>query len=130
MANPSYPFCWRLSFARFKGHQIFDSECGLYYYRARYYDPSSGRFLSEDPTGFDSGQNFYSYVFNRPINWADPAGFSAQDVNKIKNQCKKCTQELTNQGQRYDAQGRLGGWWNDLHHGLANISVVGTRPYM
>jgi len=38
------------------------------YYRARYYDPSIGRFLSEDPTGFNAGNNFYAYVENdQPI---------------------------------------------------------------
>lgn len=35
----------------------FDTETGLYYYRARYYDPSTGRFLSEDPIGFSGVDN-------------------------------------------------------------------------
>ncbi|WP_228487890.1 RHS repeat-associated core domain-containing protein [Rhodocyclus gracilis] len=47
---------------------------GLYYYRARYYDPAIGRFISEDPKGFDAGINFLSYVRNNPINAADPSG--------------------------------------------------------
>jgi RHS repeat-associated protein len=47
----------------------------LYYYRARYYQPSHGRFLSEDPLGFGGGDpNFYAYVFNNPINYSDPSG--------------------------------------------------------
>jgi RHS repeat-associated protein len=40
----------------------FDTETSLYYYRARYYDPTVGRFISEDPTGFKGGLNFYPYV--------------------------------------------------------------------
>ena len=36
----------------------FDTETNLYFYRARYYDPTAGRFLGEDPIGFDSGTNF------------------------------------------------------------------------
>jgi len=44
------------------------------YYRARYYDPSSGRFLSEDPIAFQGGANFYTYVLNRPLNYVDPEG--------------------------------------------------------
>ncbi|MBK9112497.1 MAG: hypothetical protein IPM88_12680 [Nitrospira sp.] len=41
----------------------FDSESGLYYYRARYYDALMGRFLQKDPIGFGSGDsNFYRYV--------------------------------------------------------------------
>jgi RHS repeat-associated protein len=51
-----------------------DSETGLYYYRARYYDPAGGRFLSEDPIRFDGGTNFYSYTGNSPVNWYDPFG--------------------------------------------------------
>ena len=54
-----------------------DSETGLYYYRARYYDPGTGRFLSEDPTMFDSGQNnFYEYVGNSPVINFDPTGLA------------------------------------------------------
>ncbi len=47
---------------------------GLYYYRARYYDPASGRFLSEDPIGFDGGGNLYAYVYDNPVNFTDPMG--------------------------------------------------------
>ncbi len=52
----------------------YDPESGLYYYRARYYDAKVGRFISEDPIGFDGGINFYSYVGNDPINYNDPTG--------------------------------------------------------
>jgi len=47
---------------------------GLMYYRARYYDPSDGRFISEDPLGFEAGINFYAYVNNNPLNFNDPMG--------------------------------------------------------
>lgn len=52
----------------------FDSETGLYYYRARYYDPTTGRFLNEDPIQFRAGVNFYVFVFNRPTRLRDPKG--------------------------------------------------------
>jgi RHS repeat-associated protein len=52
----------------------FDSETGIYEYRARYYDPTAGRFLSEDPLGFKAGVDFYRYVRNQPVNFADPSG--------------------------------------------------------
>ena len=44
------------------------------YYRARYYDPSVGRFLSEDPLEFRAGTNSYRYVGNRVVNDTDPGG--------------------------------------------------------
>jgi RHS repeat-associated protein len=54
----------------------FSSETNLYYYRARYYDPSLGRFLSEDPMGFFAGPDFYAYVRNRPTLYSDPTGLN------------------------------------------------------
>jgi RHS repeat-associated protein len=54
-----------------------DSETGLYYYRARYYDPTGGRFLSEDPIRFDGETNFYAYTGNSPISWYDPYGLDS-----------------------------------------------------
>lgn len=45
------------------------------HYRARYYDPTIGRFISEDPIGFiGSGTNFYAYVRNSPVMFGDPMG--------------------------------------------------------
>jgi RHS repeat-associated protein len=52
----------------------FDSESGLMYYRARYYDPITGRFITVDPIGFNGGINSYIYVANNPINLVDPDG--------------------------------------------------------
>ena len=52
-----------------------DAQTGLYYYRARYYDPMVGRFISEDPIGFSAGDtNLYRYVNNSPTNFTDPSG--------------------------------------------------------
>jgi len=52
----------------------YDQETKLYYYRARYYDAEIGRFISEDPLGFQAGINFYAYVNNNPVNFNDPMG--------------------------------------------------------
>ena len=58
----------------------YESETGLYYYRARYYDPKQGRFLSEDPLRIFSGLNPYVYVWNNPTRYRDPAGLYGEDV--------------------------------------------------
>jgi len=53
----------------------YDSETGMRYYRARYYDSASGRFISENPLGFGGGgPNFYDYTFNGSPNSVDPFG--------------------------------------------------------
>ena len=52
----------------------FDLETGFFFYRARYYDQTSGRFVSEDPIGFHAGVNFYDYVLNRPTVFLDRTG--------------------------------------------------------
>jgi len=44
------------------------------YYRARYYDPATGRFIGEDSTGFRAGANFYRYVSGNPLSFNDPTG--------------------------------------------------------
>jgi RHS repeat-associated protein len=57
----------------------FDSESGLYHYRARYYDPATGIFLEKDPLGFvGAGINTYQYVRNNPVKFGDPKGLEPQ----------------------------------------------------
>ena len=60
----------KLQFAGGVGHPTDDS--GLIYMRARYYDPASGRFISEDPGR--NGTNWYTYCLNNPVNMIDPNG--------------------------------------------------------
>lgn len=62
-------------------------------YRARYYDPTTGRFLSEDPVGFFGGKDFYSYVGNAPTGFNDPFGL-AQCVYSISQHTMTCTSNV------------------------------------
>ena len=57
--------------------QYWDAETGLHYNWHRYYDPSTGRYISADPIGLEGKDlNLYSYVGNDPINWIDPEGLA------------------------------------------------------
>ena len=77
----------------------WDPETGLYYYRARYYDPKVGRFISEDPIGFAGGANFYQYVRNNPVVYSDPLGlldpcgkrflYSAKDYAALRDRIRE-----------------------------------------
>ena len=59
---------------KFTGREL-DSETGLYYYRARYYDSRVGKFIGQDPIGFRAGdRNLYRYVGNGPLDATDPSG--------------------------------------------------------
>lgn len=58
---------------RFTGRED-DGASGLYYYRARYYHPTLGRFISEDPLGLEAGVNTYAYVDGDPTMYTDPEG--------------------------------------------------------
>jgi RHS repeat-associated protein len=67
------------NFFRYTGRE-FDTETGLYFNRARYLDPSTGRFISEDPfREVLRGLNFYTYVRNDPVGYTDPNGKSPWD---------------------------------------------------
>ncbi|MGN6667052.1 MAG: RHS repeat-associated core domain-containing protein, partial [Trinickia sp.] len=63
---------------RFQGQQE-DAETGLHYNRYRYYDPTSGRFVSQDPIKLRGGINIYAYGAN-PIGWVDPLGLAGSSL--------------------------------------------------
>ena len=58
---------------RFPG-QYYDAETGLHYNYHRYYDPSTGRYLTPDPIGLRGGINLFAYVANDPVNSKDITG--------------------------------------------------------
>ena len=66
---------------RFKYAQQQADATGLDYDQARYYNPATGRFISQDPTGFGGGDvNIYRYCGNDPTASTDPTGLSAPDI--------------------------------------------------
>jgi hypothetical protein len=72
----------------------------LSYYRARYYEPTAGRFISEDPIGFRAGVDFYEYVLNNPVRFADSLGLEPLEHNPgyapFGTPCPECEKKALN----------------------------------
>jgi RHS repeat-associated protein len=80
--------------ARWKGALSLGPEVDLYYMRNRWYEPHTGRFLSEDPIGINGGMNTLVYGGNDPINKGDPTGLWCEvqkfNVNKVEVEKLRC----------------------------------------
>lgn len=72
----------------------FDSESGLYFYRARYYDPAAGRFIGRDPIGIEGGANLYAYVENNPTRDRDPSGLACQGFWERQQERRQITADI------------------------------------
>ncbi len=91
-------------YVSFTGRE-YDNMFGLYYYRARYYSPMTGRFTTRDPIGLAGGDvNLYSYVGNGPVDFTDPFGLKIDWGNyvllnpKVRENLKKLNQNIIEQG--------------------------------
>ena len=90
--------------------EFFDNESGLVYLRNRYYDSTTGRFITEDPV--KDGLNWYSYCGNSPILNVDPSGLNSENYKKYKNTFTTDDFELS-----MEAQERLADYKNDYENG-------------
>ena len=73
--------------------EYYDAETGFIYLRNRYYDPSMGRFISEDPVR--DGLNWYVYCRNNPIKYIDPTGYWATSDSKYSSTVQAMLLQLT-----------------------------------
>lgn len=85
-----------------------DSETGLMYYRARYYDGSIGRFVGEDPIRLKGGMNYYDYVLNDPVSLDDPFGLAPRPTPMRWRYCtgsevSYCRQDCASRGKKYES---------------------------
>jgi RHS repeat-associated protein len=103
----------------FEGREL-DPQTGLMLYRARWYDPGQGRFVSEDPIGLTGGLNRYVYASGDPVDFLDPFGLSPciNSADPVANAAPAPGPKYTNPwapAQKWELQGCTPIWW----HGLA-----------
>nr|WP_275984165.1 RHS repeat-associated core domain-containing protein [Paenibacillus hamazuiensis] len=79
--------------------EFFDDETGLYYLRARYYNPYTGRFTTEDTYAGQAEDplslNRYTYVLNNPLMYKDPTGHWEEGDENLSPQAQDKIMELT-----------------------------------
>jgi RHS repeat-associated protein len=68
--------------------QMWLPELGMYYYKARIYSPTLGRFLQTDPIGAVDSPNLYQYVLNDSVNLVDPLGLHGCDGTEPGIDCR------------------------------------------
>jgi RHS repeat-associated protein len=95
----------------------FDTETNLQFSRARYYDPGSGRFLSEDRMRFRAGVDFYSYVWNNSVNRVDPFGL----LPSASCACKIAAGALSGGIAGGRIGGKVGGFFGGVGGGIAGL---------
>jgi RHS repeat-associated protein len=98
---------------KFTGREL-DSTTGLYHYRDRQYDPTDGRFTSEDRKGFRGGDlNLYGYVHNQPTGWVDPTGFDRAKPNADYGEFTSIIQHWDPDVWRYLQIHSVQFWWQE-----------------
>jgi RHS repeat-associated protein len=113
---------------KFTGRE-WDSEIGQYYFRARYLNPTIGRFLSEDPIAFKAGDtNLYRYVHNNPVLYRDPTGMDDDPDADIAD-LEKNWQKLTVQEFIEKAEHAKGDVIEVLGKDMKNIKAKDTKDF-
>ncbi len=99
--------------------EYFDKETGTVYLRARYYNPSVGRFISEDSVwGKDKDPlslNLYTYCYNQPIDYFDPSGHIRDYYDANGNYHDLDAEEFGKNSETYSTLLGLTNKWNSTN---------------
>jgi RHS repeat-associated protein len=112
---------------RFPG-QYYDQETGLHYNYFRYYDPTTGRYITPDPIGLEGGINLFVYVASNPMNWIDPWGIWGVNVHSGTENPSFGTYVWARQIGIPDAEARLIAMGNNSTDNYAGWAIVLGTP--